>query len=101
MITHPAVLAVVLVALVVAILQLEKYPAFAFHPKVHDMGAVYCGIAGMLNLLVMFDLLLRVTGSQRQDPAAARRNKRATLAAQSAPAAQSQVQPPQSGGAAG
>jgi len=80
---------------------IEKYPAFAFHPKVHDMGAVYCGIAGMLNLLVMFDLLLRVTGSQRQDPAAARRNKRAAVAAEAAPATPSQVQPPASGGAAG
>jgi len=67
---------------------IARYPAFAFHPKIHDMGAVYCGIAGMLNLLVMFDLLLRVTGSQRQDPAEARRAKRAAVAAKAAEAAQ-------------
>ncbi len=79
---------------------IEKYPAFAFHPKVHDMGAVYCGIAGMLNLLVMFDLLLRVTGSERQDPMAARRNKRAA-AAEAAQAAASATPPPAPGGAIG
>ena len=42
----------------------------AYHPKVQDIGAVYCGIAGMLNLLVMFDVLLRITGSVREDPLA-------------------------------
>lgn len=47
---------------------IAKYPLFSYHPKVQDMGAVYCGIAGMLNLLVMFDVLLRVTGSVREDP---------------------------------
>jgi hypothetical protein len=76
-------------------------PAFAFHPKVHDMGAVYCGISGMLNLLVMFDLLLRVTGSQRQDPAAARRHKRAALVPDAARPVQAQTLPPASGGAGG
>ncbi len=47
---------------------IARYPLFSYHPKVQDMGAVYCGIAGMLNLLVMFDVLLRVTGSVREDP---------------------------------
>jgi hypothetical protein len=55
---------------------IAAHPLFAFHPKVHDMGSVFCGIAGMLNLLVMFDVLLRVTGSVREDPAAARRKMR-------------------------
>ena len=44
------------------------HPVMAYHPKVQDIGAVYCGIAGMLNLLVMFDVLLRITGSVREDP---------------------------------
>lgn len=47
---------------------IRRNPLFAYHPKVQDMGAVYCGIAGMLNLLVMFDVLLRVTGSVREEP---------------------------------
>ena len=35
-------------------------------PRLHDVGAVYCGIAGMLNLLVMFDLMMRIGhGGQR------------------------------------
>lgn len=44
------------------------YPTLTYHPKVQDIGAVYCGIAGMLNLLVMFDVLLRITGSTRELP---------------------------------
>jgi hypothetical protein len=48
---------------------IKEHPVFAYHPKVQDIGAVYCGIAGMLNLLVMFDVLLRITGSQREVPA--------------------------------
>jgi hypothetical protein len=55
---------------------IAAHPLFAFHPKVHDMGSVFCGIAGMLNLLVMFDVLLRVTGSVREDPAQARKKQR-------------------------
>jgi TM2 domain-containing membrane protein YozV len=47
---------------------IENHPIFANHPKTQDIGAVYCGIAGMLNLLVMFDVLLRITGSQRETP---------------------------------
>jgi len=47
-----------------------KHPVLTYHPKVQDIGAVYCGIAGMLNLLVMFDVLLRITGSVREDPLA-------------------------------
>ncbi len=46
-----------------------KYPLLTYHPKVQDVGSVYCGIAGMLNLLVMFDVLLRVTGTERESPA--------------------------------
>lgn len=45
---------------------IEAHPLFAYHPKVQDVGAVYCGIAGMLNLLVMFDVLLRITGTTRE-----------------------------------
>ena len=73
---------------------IAKNPAFALHPKVHDIGSVYCGIAGMLNLLVIFDVLLRVTGSQREDPTAARR-KKAQQQAQAGPAAK-----PAAGGSA-
>jgi len=47
---------------------IERYPLLSNHPKVQDIGAVYCGIAGMLNLLVMFDVLLRITGSVREKP---------------------------------
>ncbi|MGN6370593.1 MAG: DUF6677 family protein [Phycisphaerae bacterium] len=45
----------------------EKYPILTYHPKIQDVGSVYCGIAGMLNLLVMFDVLLRVTGTEREN----------------------------------
>ena len=44
---------------------IEKHPLFSYHPKIQDIGSVYCGLAGMLNLLVIFDVLLRITGSQR------------------------------------
>lgn len=54
---------------------LDAHPIFAYHPKVQDMGSVYCGIAGMLNLLVIFDVLLRITGSTREDPEQARRER--------------------------
>lgn len=40
-----------------------------YAPKTQDVGSVYCGIAGMLNLLVLFDALVRVAGghvSQRE-----------------------------------
>lgn len=47
-----------------------EHPLFTSNPKVQDIGAVYCGIAGMLNLLVIFDVLLRVTGATRQDTSA-------------------------------
>jgi len=47
---------------------IAAHPLFANHPKIQDLGAVYCGIAGMLNLLVMFDVLLRITGSAREEP---------------------------------
>jgi len=46
---------------------IARYPLLSNHPKVQDIGAVYCGIAGMLNLLVMFDVLLRITGSTREE----------------------------------
>ena len=39
-----------------------------YSPKIQDIGSVYCGIAGMLNMLVVFDVLLRVSGNKaRQD----------------------------------
>jgi len=53
---------------------IKRYPLLSNHPKVHDIGAVYCGIAGMLNLLVMFDVLLRITGSTREKPEAKSQN---------------------------
>ena len=43
----------------------QKYPLFTYHPKIQDIGSVYCGLAGMLNLLVIFDVLLRITGAER------------------------------------
>lgn len=36
-----------------------------FAPRIQDVGAVYCGLAGMLNLLVMFDALVRIGGNRR------------------------------------
>lgn len=63
---------------------LEKYPLFSYHPKVQDVGSVYCGLAGMLNLLVIFDVLLRITGAERVGaggPGANRRNAAAPAAA--------------------
>lgn len=35
-----------------------------YSPKIQDIGSVYCGIAGMLNLLVVFDVLLRISGGK-------------------------------------
>jgi TM2 domain-containing membrane protein YozV len=52
---------------------MKEHPYFTNHPKIQDIGAVYCGIAGMLNLLVMFDVLLRITGSTREVPDKKRR----------------------------
>jgi TM2 domain-containing membrane protein YozV len=52
---------------------IKDHPLFSNHPKIQDIGAVYCGIAGMLNLLVMFDVLLRITGSTREVPDKKRR----------------------------
>ncbi len=54
---------------------IAAHPLFSYHPKVQDMGSVFCGIAGMLNLLVIFDVILRVTGSAREDPEVARRQR--------------------------
>lgn len=51
-----------------AIQFIKEHPNFAYDPKMQDLGSVYCGIAGMLNLLVIFDVLLRITGSKREDP---------------------------------
>jgi len=51
----------------------STYPILTYHPKIQDIGSVYCGIAGMLNLLVMFDVLLRVTGTERETAADRRR----------------------------
>ena len=66
---------------------IRDHPSFAVHPKLQDLGSVYCGIAGMLNLLVMFDVLLRITGSVREDPAEIKKRQRAqAAAAASAPA---------------
>jgi TM2 domain-containing membrane protein YozV len=45
---------------------IAQHGIFSYHPKVQDIGSVYCGIAGMLNLLVMFDVLLRITGAERE-----------------------------------
>ncbi len=36
-----------------------------FAPRIQDIGAVYCGLAGMLNMLVMFDALVRIGGNRR------------------------------------
>lgn len=35
-----------------------------YSPRIQDVGAVYCGIAGMLNLLVLFDAMLRISGGK-------------------------------------
>jgi hypothetical protein len=76
---------------------IQDHPLFAFHPKIQDLGAVYCGIAGMLNLLIMFDVLLRITGSTREVPAKSRRPAPLTAyrAADAAiPASKSEATPP-------
>jgi hypothetical protein len=70
---------------------IAKHPLFAHHPKVQDIGAVYCGIAGMLNLLVMFDVLLKITGSIREDPNALKKRRRPPAPAAPAPAASAPV----------
>lgn len=46
-------------------------PTWRFYsPKTQDVGTVYCGIAGMLNLLVIFDVFLAATArSQRHHDA--------------------------------
>lgn len=36
-----------------------------FFPKLRDVGSVYCGIAGMLNMLVLFDAFVRINGLRR------------------------------------
>jgi hypothetical protein len=37
-------------------------PTWRFYaPKTQDVGTVYCGIAGMLNILVIFDIFARVS----------------------------------------
>ena len=38
----------------------------SYSPKVQDVGTVYCGLAGMLNLLLIFDVLVRVTGTPKE-----------------------------------
>ncbi len=47
---------------------IKEHPLFSYHPKIQDIGSVYCGLAGMLNLLVVFDVLLRVSGAERVNP---------------------------------
>ena len=37
-----------------------------YSPKVQDVGTVYCGLAGMLNLLLIFDVLVRVTATPKE-----------------------------------
>lgn len=41
-------------------------------PKIQDVGTVYCGLAGMLNLLVIFDVLVRISNGETAEAAAAR-----------------------------
>lgn len=43
-----------------SVLQKQQTVISKDSPKLHEVGAVYCGIAGMLNLLVMFDLMMRI-----------------------------------------
>ncbi len=43
---------------------LKEHSLLAYSPELKDVGAVYCGIAGMLNLLVMFDVLVRISGGR-------------------------------------
>jgi hypothetical protein len=73
---------------------IADHPLFIYHPKVQDIGAVYCGIAGMLNLLVMFDVLLRITGSVREDPTVVRKRQDAEAAVVSAPSSPSPAPSP-------
>lgn len=52
-----------------------------YSPKIEDVGTVYCGIAGMLNLLVIFDVLVCVSD---RDAAAGRDGEEAIANAPSA-----------------
>jgi hypothetical protein len=38
-----------------------------YAPKIQDVGTVYCGLAGMLNLLLIFDVLVRVTSPAKDE----------------------------------
>jgi hypothetical protein len=51
-----------------AIQYIQEHPNFAYDPRIQDVGSVYCGIAGMLNLLVMADVFLRIIGAKRPQP---------------------------------
>lgn len=45
-------------------IQKNNPPTPEYSPRVQDVGSVYCGIAGMLNMLVIFDAMLRLTGAR-------------------------------------
>jgi len=38
-----------------------------YAPQIQDVGTVYCGLAGMLNLLLVFDVLVRISSPARED----------------------------------
>ena len=48
----------------------NTYPAdpLDFFPKLRDVGSVFCGIAGMLNMLVLFDAAVRIMGQRKPGP---------------------------------
>lgn len=45
-------------------IQQNTIPTKDYAPATQEVGTVYCGIAGMLNLLVVFDAMLRLTGAR-------------------------------------
>lgn len=48
--------------------QQNTLPTIDYAPATQEVGTVYCGIAGMLNLLVVFDAMLRLTGARGNSP---------------------------------
>jgi hypothetical protein len=79
----------------------KEHPNFAYDPRIQDIGSVYCGIAGMLNLLVMADVFLRIIGAKRpqsetKTPAAPAPSSSIPSAPPSPPAANPVAPPPPS-----
>lgn len=47
---------------------ITRTPPRDYAPTIVDPGSVYCGLAGMLNMLVLFDVLVRIYGGRDEKP---------------------------------